>query len=85
MTTVIDLRVRIVPWDDPGFVRAFDVAREQVRVEGLTINDPVAAARAEVLLHEAGYPGARVECERTVDEAIHHCAHWTVHRDAAPH
>jgi hypothetical protein len=83
MTTAIDLRVRIVPWDDPAFVRAFDAAREQVRAEGLTINDPAAAARAEALIREAGYPGATVECERSVDEAIAHCAHWTVHRDGS--
>ena len=85
MPTAIDLRVRIVPWDDQGFVRAYETAREQVRAEGLTINGPTTAARAERLIRDAGYPAAHIDCERTADEAMAHIAHWTVHRDGVPH
>jgi hypothetical protein len=85
MSSVIELRVRIEPWDDRGFVQAFETARDQVRAEGLTINGPDAAARAEALVRAAGYPAARVECDRTVEEALAHCAHWIVRRDGAPH
>jgi hypothetical protein len=85
MATLIDLRIRIEPWDEQAFVRAVEVARDQVHAEGLLINGPKAAARAESLLHAAGYPLARVECERTVEEAMAHCARWVVHRDGLPH
>jgi hypothetical protein len=78
----VDLKIRLVPWDDEGFVRAFERARAQVVAEGLTINGPSEAARVEELLRAAGYPGARVDCERTPDEAVRHAAHWTAWRDA---
>jgi hypothetical protein len=83
MAATIDLRVRLIPWDDPAFVRAFEAAREQVRAEGLTINGPATCARAEALIRDAGFPRARVDCERTPDEAMAHLAHWTVSRDGA--
>ena len=84
MATTIDLRVRLIPWDDPDFIHAFETAREQVRAEGLTVNGPKACARVEELLREAGYPRVTVDCERTADEAMAHIAHWTVRRDGPP-
>lgn len=81
MTNTLNLRARVIPWDDPGFVRAFEAARDQLPAEGLEIYGPRAAARAEQLLRQAGYPRARIDCERTPDEALAHAAHWTVHRD----
>jgi hypothetical protein len=84
MTNVIELSVRIVEWDDPAFVRAFEAAREQVHREGLTVNGPKAAARAEELLRAAGYPRARIACQRSIEEAMAHAAHWVVRRDGAP-
>lgn len=81
MATTIDLRVRLIPWDDPTFVHAFETAREQVRAEGVTINGPDACARVEALLRDAGFPNVRVDCVRTPDEAMAHIAHWTVRRD----
>jgi hypothetical protein len=81
MATTVELSVRIIPWDDPSFVRAVEAARDQVHTEGLTVNGPRAAERAQELLRGAGYPAAIVECERTVAEAMAHCAHWSVRRD----
>ena len=81
MATAIDLRVRLIPWDDAAFVHAFEVAREQIREEGVTINGPEACARVEVLMREAGFPKVRVDCVRTPEEAMAHIAHWTVRRD----
>jgi hypothetical protein len=72
----------IVDWDDQDFVTAFERAHDQVAAEGLTIHGPKAAARAEALLHEAGYPRARIAVSRTADEAMAHVAHWTVWREA---
>jgi hypothetical protein len=73
--------VAIVDWDDRDFVGAFERARDQVEAEGLTIHGPRAAARAESLLREAGYPRARIAVSRTVDEAMAHVAHWIVWRE----
>ena len=84
MASTIGPTVKIDPWDDQAFVRAVEAARDQVREEGLVINGPRAAARAEALLRAAGYPNACVNCERTVEEAMAHHAHWTVRRDGPP-
>jgi hypothetical protein len=73
--------VRLIPWDDPAFVQAFEAAREQIRDEGLTINGPKACARAQALMRERGFSQVRVDCERTAEEAMAHVAHWTVRRD----
>jgi hypothetical protein len=74
--------VAIVHWDDQEFVKAFERARDQVVSEGLTINGPKAASRAEELLRDAGYSHVRIAVSRTVDEAMAHTAHWTVWREA---
>ena len=81
MASTIGLSMKIVPWDDRDFVHAVEAARDQVHAEGLVINDPKAAARAEALLRAAGYPAACINCDRTVEEAMAHAAHWTVRRD----
>ena len=76
------LKVCIEPWDDPAFRAAFETAYEAIRVEELPLDSPETARRAQHLLIEAGYPGARIELEKTVDEALAHVAHWFVHRGA---
>jgi hypothetical protein len=81
MASTIGLSLKIIPWDDQAFVRAAEAARDQVHAEGLTINGPRAAARAEALLRQAGYPHVCVNCKRTIEEAMAHSAHWTVRRD----
>jgi hypothetical protein len=72
----------IVHWEDRSFVTAFEQARDQVEAEGLTLRGPEAAARAEALLRDAGYPRALIVVSRTVDDAIARIAHWTVWREA---
>ena len=84
MASTIGLSMKIVPWDDQAFVRAVEAARDQVHAEGLTINGPRAAERAEALLRASGYARACINCERTVEEAMAHVAHWTVRRDGPP-
>lgn len=73
------IKVRLEAWDDPGFHAAFEAAREQASAEGIALDTPEAGLRVEHLLAAAGYPGVRIEVERTVDEALAHVAHWTVH------
>lgn len=74
------IKVCIDAWDDPEFRSAFERAYERVAAEGLAVDTPEAAHRAQHLLEDAGYPGARVELERSVDEALAHSAHWMVYR-----
>lgn len=81
MTTMVHIKARLIPWDDPDFVRAFDRAREETERSGCCPDGPQAAARVQRLLHEAGFPNARVEVQRTVEEALEHVSHWSVTRD----
>jgi hypothetical protein len=76
------IKVSIDSWDDPAFRSAFERVYKRVAAEGLAPDTPDAALRAQHLLVEAGYPGARVELERSVDEALARVAHWSVFRDA---
>jgi hypothetical protein len=75
------LRTELVPWDDAGFVKDYERAHEQVLREGLLINGPKAAARLEALMRGAGYPRVSVKVERSVEDALHRAARWTVRRD----
>lgn len=76
------LKVCIEPWDDPAFRAAFETAYEAILFEELPLDSPETARRAQHLLVEAGYPEARIDLEKTVDEALAHVAHWIVHRGA---
>jgi hypothetical protein len=80
MTTLTGIRAKITPWDDRAFVQAFEAARGVVAADGVP-DGPKSAARVEHLLREAGYPGARVDVIRTVQEALKHTSHWIVMRD----
>ncbi len=80
MTSVVHTKTRITPWDDPEFVRAFERARATVMQDEIA-DVPLAAAKVQRLLREAGYPHARVDVDRTVAEAIDRVTHWVVTRD----
>jgi hypothetical protein len=81
--TLGHLRTKLIPWDDPDFVREYGNAREAVLQEGLLINGPRAAARVEALMRAAGYPHVSVTVERSAEDALRHAARWTVRRDRA--
>lgn len=82
MATEVQLEAKLVPWDDPAFVAAFDRARATLEAEGALAGSCQAAAlRAQALLREAGYPAASVECVRTVDDVLRRTVHWVVRRD----
>jgi len=80
MTTLTGIRAKISPWDDRAFVQAFEMARGVVAADDVP-DGPKSAAHVEHLLHEAGYPLARVDVIRTVQEALEHTSHWIVTRD----
>jgi hypothetical protein len=75
------VRAELVPWDDRGFVAAYERAHDTALGEGLAINGPRAAARVQELLRSSGYPHADIDVERTIDEALEHAARWRVWRD----
>lgn len=82
MTSTVHVKARITPWDDPAFVQAFEQALAEVERSGCCPDGPQAASEVQRRLREAGFPGAHVEVERTVEEALEHTSHWTVGRDA---
>jgi hypothetical protein len=82
MAATIHVKAKLIPWDDPAFVRAFEQAHGEVEASGCCPGGMDAAVRVEHLLREAGYPAAQVDIERTVPEALEQVAHWTVRRDA---
>ncbi len=82
MTTEVQLEAKLVPWDDPDFVAAFERARTTLESEGAFRGSCQAAAlRAQTLLREAGYPAATVECVRTVEDVLRRTVHWVVRRE----
>lgn len=84
MTTELRLEAKLVPWDDPAFVAAFERVRVTLQAEGaLNGSCQAAALRAQELLRQAGFPAATVECVRTVDDVLHRTAHWIVRRDGS--
>jgi hypothetical protein len=80
MSSAMTIKARITPWDDPEFVKAFERARDEVHASDIA-DGGAAGAQVQHLLREAGYPNARVEVDRTVEEALEHTSHWLVTRD----
>jgi hypothetical protein len=81
LTTIVHIKARLVPWDDPDFVRAFERSRDETERSGCCPDGPRAGERVQQLLRGAGYPNARVDVQRTAQEALEHVSHWTVLRD----
>ena len=81
MITAMHIKARITPWDDPAFVKAFERARDEVHAAQDHPDGVKAGAFVEHLLHEAGFPNARVEVIQTVNEKLQHTSHWLVSRD----
>jgi hypothetical protein len=82
MTAIVHVKAKLIPWDDPAFVQAFEDARAEAEAAGCCPDGLQAASRVQHTLREAGYPRARVEVERTVEEALEHVSHWIVYRDS---
>ncbi len=80
MTTMLHIKAKLVPWDDPDFVRAFERARAETADAGFQ-DGPRAAERVQHLLRDTGYRAARVEVRQTVEETLEHVTHWSVSRD----
>ncbi len=81
MVTTMHIKARITPWDDPAFVRAFELARAEVHNAQEPADGAKAGALVQQLLRQAGYPSARVDVIQTVNEKLQHTSHWLVSRD----
>jgi hypothetical protein len=76
------VHLRVEDWDDVAFREAVDSAWSSVRLGPETIDSTTAAAHLQLLLRKSGYPHASVEIHKTVDEALHHFAHFEVSKEA---
>ncbi len=81
MTTSANLKVKLIPWDDPAFLAAFERARTGVEARGLSLDGPAGALALQNALRADGYPKAICYCERNVEEALAHQARCVVRRD----
>ena len=77
-------KVRLEPWDDPEFVRAYERVAAELVLDGSGLHDPRTALEVQRRLRVAGYPNATCYCERTVSEALAHTARCIVSRDGVP-
>jgi hypothetical protein len=81
MTTAMRIKARITPWDDRAFVRAYELARDEIHQDQAVPDGAKAGELVQHRLRELGFPNARVEVIQTVDEKLEHTSHWLVSRD----
>jgi hypothetical protein len=77
----VEVKVKLVPWDDPSFVTAFEAAAADLRERGLPLDTAVGSLALQRELRARGFPDATAYCERTVDEALANQLRCVVTRD----
>lgn len=77
----VQVKVKLVPWDDPAFVGAFEAAAAVIQARGLHLDAPDGALALQRELRANGFPNATCYCERTVEEALAHQTRCVVTRD----
>jgi hypothetical protein len=73
--------VKLVPWDDREFVRAYERAAADLEAHGIRLHQPEAPGELQRRLRADGYPEATCFCERTVESVLTRTAHCVVSRD----
>jgi len=81
MTAVVHVKSKLIPWDDPAFVRAYEEIRAEVEAAGCCPDIQDAGFRVQHLLRERGFAKAHVDVHQNVDDALEQVSHWTVRRD----
>jgi hypothetical protein len=73
--------VKLVPWDDQAFVRAYEAAAAELATMGVSLERPDAPVELQRRLRGQGYPNATCYCERSVDLALARRSRCVVSRD----
>jgi hypothetical protein len=73
--------VKLVPWDDQEFVRAYERAAADLAATGMSLDQPNAPVEIQRRLRGDGYPDATCYCERTVELALARRSRCVVMRD----
>jgi hypothetical protein len=73
--------VKLVPWDDQDFVRAYERAAAQLATIGMSLDHGDAPVEIQRRLRSEGYPNATCYCERSVDLALARRSRCVVNRD----
>lgn len=83
MARTLRTSTRIEHWNEPDFRRAFEEIRAEVLHDATDeelADLELVAARIEDRMQAAGHADARVEVNRTVDEALGGASRWIVGR-----
>jgi hypothetical protein len=73
--------VKLIPWDDRGFVQAYERAAAALASRGIALHEAAAPGELQQLIRADGYPDAVCYCERTADRILHAQARCVVARD----
>ena len=73
--------VKLVPWDDQEFVRAYERACAELATMGMSLDHSDAPVEIQRRLRGEGYPDAICYCERTVELALARQSRCVVMRD----
>jgi hypothetical protein len=73
--------VKLVPWDDQEFVRAYERAAAALASIGMSLDHADAPVEIQRRLRADGYPDAICYCERTVELAMARRSRCVVSRD----
>ena len=76
--------VKLVPWDDQDFVRAYERAAAGLADAGMSLDQAEAPVEIQRRLRGDGYPNATCFCERTVELALARQSRCVVMRDGEP-
>ena len=73
--------VKLVPWDDQEFVRAYERAAATLAGSGMSLDHADAPVEIQRRLRSDGYPNATCYCERSVELALAGRSRCVVTRD----
>jgi hypothetical protein len=73
--------VKLVPWDDQEFVRAYERAAAALATIGMSLDHADAPIEIQRRLRMDGYPAATCYCERSVELAMSRRSRCVVSRD----
>jgi hypothetical protein len=73
--------IKLIPWDDQDFVRAYERAAAELVTMGMTLDHADAPVEIQRRLRGDGYPNAICYCERTVELAMARRSRCVVSRD----